>query len=66
MSATLHIGLIVNPLAGLGGSLALKGSDGEELRELAATLLPEQRRSLISRPLTHTSWKGLVDRYWRW
>lgn len=49
MSATLHIGLIVNPLAGLGGSLALKGSDGEELRELAATLSPEQRSRAMDR-----------------
>jgi predicted polyphosphate/ATP-dependent NAD kinase len=32
---TLRIGLIVNPLAGLGGSLALKGSDGDEVRALA-------------------------------
>ena len=49
MGAILHIGLIVNPLAGLGGSLALKGSDGEELRELAATLLPEQRSRAMDR-----------------
>lgn len=34
----MHIGLIINPLAGLGGSRALKGSDGEALRELAANL----------------------------
>lgn len=32
----LHVGLVVNPLAGIGGSLALKGSDGEALREIAA------------------------------
>ena len=32
----LHLGLLVNPLAGIGGSLALKGSDGAEVRELAA------------------------------
>lgn len=31
----LHIGLLVNPLAGLGGSRAFKGSDGEQVRELA-------------------------------
>ncbi|RLA46341.1 MAG: ATP-NAD kinase [Gammaproteobacteria bacterium] len=49
MSAILHIGLIVNPLAGLGGSLALKGSDGEELRELAATFSPEQRTRAMDR-----------------
>ena len=38
MKARLHIGLVVNPLAGLGGSLAMKGSDGEEVRKLAASL----------------------------
>ncbi len=31
----LHIGFLLNPLAGLGGQLALKGSDGEQVRELA-------------------------------
>lgn len=44
MTVRLHIGLLVNPLAGLGGSLAMKGSDGEQLREIAAGLPPEQRR----------------------
>lgn len=38
MSETLHIGLLINPLAGLGGSLALKGSDGEALRQRALAL----------------------------
>jgi predicted polyphosphate/ATP-dependent NAD kinase len=41
--ACLHIGLLVNPLAGLGGSLAMKGSDGDELRARAAELSEEQR-----------------------
>lgn len=43
MSDALYIGLLVNPLAGLGGSLALKGSDGASLEELAARLPPGQR-----------------------
>ena len=38
MKAVLHIGLIVNPLAGLGGSLGLKGSDGEILRQRVTDL----------------------------
>ncbi len=44
MSGGLHIGLLINPLAGLGGSLALKGSDGNQVRELAVQLLPESRQ----------------------
>lgn len=49
MTSTLHIGLLINPLAGLGGSLALKGSDGEELREIAASLEPRRRRRATGR-----------------
>ncbi|MEP6391161.1 MAG: ATP-NAD kinase family protein [Halioglobus sp.] len=41
--ACLHVGLVVNPLAGLGGSLAMKGSDGEELRSRIKDLSQEQR-----------------------
>lgn len=40
----LHIGLIINPLAGLGGSRALKGSDGRQVRDLAAQLAPDELR----------------------
>ncbi|MEH6584166.1 MAG: ATP-NAD kinase family protein [Halioglobus sp.] len=43
----LRIGLVVNPLAGLGGSLALKGSDGEAVRLLAA----QQDPSILSRSM---------------
>ena len=32
----LHIGLLVNPVAGVGGVAALKGSDGMEARHIAA------------------------------
>ena len=38
MTPRLHIGLLINPLAGLGGSLAMKGSDGQQLRELVGSL----------------------------
>jgi predicted polyphosphate/ATP-dependent NAD kinase len=44
LEAPLHLGLIVNPLAGLGGSRAMKGSDGDALRELVAELPDEQRQ----------------------
>jgi predicted polyphosphate/ATP-dependent NAD kinase len=42
MGPSLHVGLVVNPLAGLGGSLALKGSDGAQIRELASRMPSEQ------------------------
>lgn len=46
VSAQLRVGLLINPYAGLGGPLALKGSDhvSEELRH-AASLLVQQGQS---------------------
>ena len=38
---TFNIGLIVNPLAGLGGSVALKGSDGVAAEALARGAAPK-------------------------
>ncbi|TMP39016.1 ATP-NAD kinase family protein [Pseudoalteromonas rubra] len=37
------LGLIVNPVAGLGGAVALKGSDGSETAELARSLGAEPK-----------------------
>ena len=71
MSGTLHIGLLVNPLAGLGGSLAMKGSDGEEMRVIAAQTLPARGGRAVERtvralrvlaaspaPVRFTCWAG--------
>jgi predicted polyphosphate/ATP-dependent NAD kinase len=71
MNTMLHIGLLVNPLAGLGGSLALKGSDGDQLRELAVELpAPERARARLrtvralnilaasTHPVRFTCWAG--------
>jgi predicted polyphosphate/ATP-dependent NAD kinase len=49
VSAVLHIGLVVNPLAGLGGSLGLKGSDGDVLRERLPGLTLQQRHRALDR-----------------
>ena len=37
------LGLIVNPYAGIGGALALKGSDGVEIREKALAMGAEKK-----------------------
>ena len=45
-SPRLHIGLLINPLAGLGGSLAQKGSDGQAMRDrVLAMPVAERQRS---------------------
>ena len=49
MSCRLHIGLVVNPLAGLGGTLALKGSDGEQVREMAESMGEEALERAVDR-----------------
>jgi predicted polyphosphate/ATP-dependent NAD kinase len=51
MNAVLHIGLVVNPLAGLGGSLGLKGSDGEHMRDVVKQLPAAQRQRAHERSL---------------
>ena len=39
----MKIGFVINPLAGIGGSVALKGSDGQEIvqQALARGALPQ-------------------------
>jgi predicted polyphosphate/ATP-dependent NAD kinase len=72
MSGVLHIGLLINPLAGLGGSLALKGSDAATVSDLAARLPPGQQhrsrdrvvRALgclpASAPVRFSTWGGAM------
>lgn len=73
MSAALHIGLVINPLAGLGGSLAMKGSDGDALRALAETILPARGSRAMERtvralrelaastvPVSFSCWAGIM------
>ncbi|WP_261841296.1 ATP-NAD kinase family protein [Aliamphritea ceti] len=44
-----RLGLIVNPVAGLGGSVALKGSDGEDTAAKAIALGAEPKANLRTR-----------------
>ena len=34
MSKTFRLGVVINPFAGIGGAMALKGSDGEAILQL--------------------------------
>jgi len=47
----LCVGFLINPLAGLGGSLALKGSDGDDMRQLAKQLLATEGSRSAQRAL---------------
>ncbi|MFT7411907.1 MAG: putative polyphosphate/ATP-dependent NAD kinase [Paraglaciecola sp.] len=40
---TFKLGLLINPYAGIGGALALKGSDGVEIREKALAMGAEKK-----------------------
>lgn len=41
--STFRLGIIVNPFAGIGGALALKGSDGAEVRAKALAMGAEKK-----------------------
>ncbi len=52
----MHIGLVVNPIAGMGGRVGLKGTDGkvDEARARgAAPRAPERTRRMLSRLADH-------------
>jgi len=62
----LRIGLIVNPLAGIGGSVALKGSDGEEVRALAADLDPDKLSRSMQRAVRALTILAAADAHCQW
>ena len=44
MQSGFRLGLIINPIAGVGGQAALKGSDGVAEQALAQGVLPQAHR----------------------
>lgn len=56
MSKAFRLGVVINPFAGIGGALALKGSDGDAIRQQAlaegATKLANQKMTRALNKLT--------------
>lgn len=56
VTGSMRLGFVINPLAGIGGSVALKGSDGEDIVELAfsrgAALRAGSRASVALREIS--------------
>lgn len=49
MTSKFRLGLLINPVAGLGGAVALKGSDGQAAEALARGAIPQaMQRSLTA------------------
>ncbi|OYW94534.1 MAG: hypothetical protein B7Z18_04885, partial [Alishewanella sp. 32-51-5] len=59
MTTQFRLGLIVNPLAGLGGSVGLKGSDGmaEQALALGAVPMAQQRARQSLEQLSRQRWE---------
>ena len=46
----LTVGLVVNPYAGIGGAIALKGSDGADIREKALKAGASEKQCSVQKP----------------
>ena len=65
MTTQFRLGLIVNPLAGLGGSVGLKGSDGMAEQALALGAVPmAQQRARQSLEQLLQALPGSLLRHW--
>ena len=63
MAQKRKLGLIVNPVAGMGGRVGLKGSDGQDVLEKAVELgaVPTSPRRAVEALRTISSNKDIVE-----